>query len=159
MVGTIDGLSKAYDEVVLALGIIKRLKYLKIDSLNNRIQLQKGQYFAQIFGVSPPYEYNLYIRGPYSPHLCNDIYKLMEAKINPSETHFSSSEMESRFAALQDFLHNKTTRQLEVISTYHWLVKEVKMERKKALNKLRYLQNTNLHEEKMVLVEFERLPQ
>ncbi len=50
-----------------------------IESLNDRIRVQKAIYLAQVAGADLGYDYNWYLRGPYSPELANDYYKLSEA--------------------------------------------------------------------------------
>ena len=51
----------------------------RIKTLNDRIRVQKAIYLAQAAGADLDYDYNWYLRGPYSPELANDYYKLSEA--------------------------------------------------------------------------------
>lgn len=54
-----------------------------IKGLDDRLRLQKVVYLGQLFGVDLGYRYSWYVKGPYSPSLTQDYYKLAEAT-NPS---------------------------------------------------------------------------
>jgi uncharacterized protein YwgA len=41
---------------------------------NHRLKMQKYVYIARCFGIRMPYNYSLYIHGPYSPSLADDYY-------------------------------------------------------------------------------------
>ena len=48
-----------------------------IDNFSHRIKLQKYVFIAKLLGWDcPRYTYNIYIRGPYSPNLADDYYRL-----------------------------------------------------------------------------------
>jgi len=100
----ISKLKKPYDVALLACGVLKRLGAGKLDTLKNRIETQKKQYFAQLFGVSPHYCYNLYWRGPYSPDLANDLFRVDEFNIEIKPDKFASQDKEEAFRSLQVFL-------------------------------------------------------
>jgi uncharacterized protein YwgA len=50
-----------------------------IDTVEDRKRVQKAVYLAQAAGANLGYDYNWYVKGPYSPDLANDYYKLSEA--------------------------------------------------------------------------------
>jgi hypothetical protein len=50
-----------------------------IEGIENRLRLQKAVYLGQLFGVDLGYRYSWYVRGPYSPPLTQDYYKLAES--------------------------------------------------------------------------------
>jgi uncharacterized protein YwgA len=48
----------------------------KVHSFSHRIRLQKYVFIAKFMGWPNEYDYNIYIRGPYSPDLAKDYYSL-----------------------------------------------------------------------------------
>jgi len=52
-----------------------------INNFFHRLALQKYVFFAGFLGFNHGYEYNLYIRGPYSPALAKDYYALYNIPI------------------------------------------------------------------------------
>lgn len=73
------GLSVSQQRLVWLRLTLKALdKELELESLNDRIELQKLVYLAQAATETAPYEFNPYIRGPYSPSLTRDLYYLLE---------------------------------------------------------------------------------
>ncbi|NQU78625.1 hypothetical protein HQ545_02550 [Candidatus Woesearchaeota archaeon] len=149
----ISKLKKPYDVALLACGVLKRLGAGKLDTLKNRIETQKKQYFAQLFGVSPHYCYNLYWRGPYSPDLANDLFRVDEFNIEIKPDKFASQDKEEAFRSLQVFLGNKTFEDLELIATYHWLLTEARLSESAAKVRLCKLKDPTDDEVEMVLRE------
>lgn len=49
-----------------------------IETIDQRVTLQKAIYLAQAAGVPLRYRYNWYVMGPYSPDLTRDYYALHE---------------------------------------------------------------------------------
>ena len=49
-----------------------------IETIDQRVTLQKAVYLAQAAGVPLRYRYNWYVMGPYSPDLTRDYYALHE---------------------------------------------------------------------------------
>ena len=49
-----------------------------IETIDQRVTLQKAIYLAQAAGVPLRYRYNWYVMGPYSPDLTRDYYALQE---------------------------------------------------------------------------------
>ena len=119
--GEVRAFKKSFDEVLLVASILKRLSAGNLTTINERIKTQKMQYLAQIFRVSPIYSFNLYIHGPYSPDLAFDLFTLKGRNANIPVQEFVSSELEEKFLKLSRFVKNKTTRELELIATHHWL--------------------------------------
>ncbi len=67
------------------LAFIKFLRDNNIMSFNpenptHRMKLQKYVFIAKFLGLNVPYEYNMYMHGPYSRKLAEDYYKLMKKK-------------------------------------------------------------------------------
>jgi len=128
--------SKEYDAVMIAYSVLKRLKSGNVDSFPERLKCQKLQYFAQLFGVSPTYHFNLYLRGPYSPELAHDLYTIRDKHIKVDTCSFTPQELERRFDAFKSFLQGKTIKQLELAATLHWLINVANLPESTAKNKL-----------------------
>lgn len=47
---------------------------LNVEELNDRLTMQKGCYIFNSWGYGPRYEYDVYIKGPYSRDLARDYY-------------------------------------------------------------------------------------
>ncbi|MFA5714566.1 MAG: hypothetical protein WC998_02350 [Candidatus Paceibacterota bacterium] len=114
---------KSYDAVLFAASILKRLDGGNLLTFEQRLKSQKIYYFAQVFGIAPTYNFNLYLRGPYSPDLTYDLFKLKAKKIDVKSDEFVAEELERKFKSLKEFIKGKTIRQLEIIATWHWLIK------------------------------------
>lgn len=131
--------TREIDAVFLMFSLLKRLNCGAIATFEDRIKSQKIQYLAQVCGVSPSYKYNLYIRGPYSPDLANDLYTIHshDLKAEARIEKFVPEELESRFEKLASFVKGKTVRQLELVTTYHWFRKTAELNDKEAVDNLK----------------------
>ena len=94
-----------------------------IKSFEDRLRLQKIVYIAKYFDINLGYSYNQYIRGPYSPDLARDYYKLAEDFENklPEEypqkvNRLVKKPAFSKFASFIDKYHNDP-EMLELIAT------------------------------------------
>lgn len=58
-----------------------------IASVDDRLRLQKAIYLSQAAGINLGYHYSWYVKGPYSPGLTQDYYKLSEALAADDKTH------------------------------------------------------------------------
>jgi uncharacterized protein YwgA len=127
---------KPYDAALLAFSVLKRLGCGDVDIFDNRLKSQKVQYLAQVFGVSPKYTFGLYIRGPYSSALADDLYKFQANKEKPNLDNFLPDELEGRFSKLKQFIEGKDLRKLELITTLHLLLKVLLYTTDNAVKKL-----------------------
>jgi uncharacterized protein YwgA len=143
---------------VFAYFVLNQLGCGHVNNFKERLESQKVQYIAQVFKVAPFYNYNLYIHGPYSPGLADDLYKLNRSHIKIKPSKFVSDELKERFAKLKEFLKNKNLRQLEIITTLHWLLNEVELSNDKAKDKLIELKNANSEEVKFAFVSIKNIP-
>lgn len=68
------------------------------------------------------YPFNLYIRGPYSPKLADDYYKLNKSGENLSNVPYDKN----KFDGFKDYVTGRTPKELEVIATilYLWKTNE-----------------------------------
>lgn len=58
-----------------------------IASVDDRLRLQKAIYLSQAAGINLGYHYSWYVKGPYSPGLTQDYYKLSEAVAAGDKSH------------------------------------------------------------------------
>ena len=110
------------DATLLMYSVLKRLGSGGINTFSERLHSQKTQYLAQTFAISPAYTFNLYIRGPYSPDLARDLFELKRQKLISKIEEFTPGELEERFQKAKNFITDKTIRQMEFITTLHWLI-------------------------------------
>ena len=148
-----------YDLLVFLYSILNRLDCGDVDTFEHRIKSQKIQYFAQLFGVSFRYNYNLYIKGPYSPELAHDLYEINQMKIKPIKDHFIPDRLENRFFKLKSFIEDMNIRELELVATYHWLIKIAKFSMEPAKEKLIFLKKASAKELSYVLNKFNEYEQ
>ena len=135
-----------YDAVLLTYNVLKRLNSGNVNTFEQRLRSQKIQYFAQLFGASPFYIFNLYLRGPYSPILAHDLFQINSKDIQIRTSKFIREELERRFLVLKKFINGKTNRQLEIIATLHWLIKKARFSNSEACKKLKELKMASLTE-------------
>lgn len=140
--------TKPYDTVLFACSVLKRLGSGSVESFEQRLKSQKIQYFAQLFGVSPIYRFNLYLRGPYSPDLSHDLFLIKEKNIKIESNEFVVEDLENKFKKLKKFIANKNIRKLEIISTLHWLLKVAKIPQKEVIKRLVELKKATSEEVK-----------
>ena len=150
--------TKDKDAVLLMHSVLKRLGSGGVDTFEQRIKSQKTQYFAQLFGVSPPYKFNLYLRGPYSSLLADDLYQIERDSLKAKEEPFTPDELEDRFKKLKDFLLGKNNRQMEIVATLHWLLRVAKLEPNAAKVKLVELKEASPSEIKLAFESVKLLP-
>jgi uncharacterized protein YwgA len=135
-----------YDELLYIYSVLKRLGCGDVNTFDERLMTQKVQYFAQLFGVTHRYDYNLYINGPYSPFLSNDLYKIKELKLKPMLEKFIPNDLEKRFSDLKKFIFGVNNRKLEIISTAHWLSKVACLKSDEVYKKMIELKNISKDE-------------
>lgn len=149
--------SKDFDAILLVYSVLKRLGSGGVGTFTQRLISQKVQYLAQVFGVSPQYRFNLYLRGPYSSFLANDLFKLKEEKIQVKKESFVPQELEEKFQEAKKFVESKTARQLELTTTLHWLKIEAHLSNNRALAKLKEIKSPNEEEVKETISFVEKL--
>ena len=85
-----------------------------VNSFQDKIKLQKYVYISEFFGFNHDYQYNKYIRGPYSPDLADDYYSIDKSDI-PGD--YSSILNDFNHAEFLDFVEDKDARRLELTAT------------------------------------------
>ena len=150
---------KDIDSVLLMYSVLKRLESGDVSTFPQRLRSQKTQYIAQTFGISPVYDFNLYFRGPYSPSLAHDLFQLRTDKTKPTVEKFTPDELESRFEKARLFLKEKGNRELELITTLHWLQTVARLPKDAASKKLQTLKESSEEETKKAEARVEELCQ
>lgn len=86
-----------------------------IKEFENRLKLQKLVYIAKFFEIDLGYSFSDYLRGPYSPELADDYFKLSEKWYAYRK---SVNKIDSlNFRKFIEFVRNKSTEELEGIAT------------------------------------------
>ena len=88
----------------------------KIDTFEDRLRLQKIVYIAKCFGIDFGYSFNENLRGPYSPGLADDYYKLNELWNTDDIKNLEPLDNEN-VKKLIEFIKSKSTNELEGIAT------------------------------------------
>ena len=144
------------DSALLAFSVLCKLGAGKVDTFANRLKSQKIQYLAQVFGVSPAYNFSLYIHGPYSPGLAHDLFAFNGTKQSPDMSDFVPDVLKKRFKALSEFVKGKGNRHLELVTTLHFL-KKLFYSDEAASRKLVEIKNASLEEIKMSFAELKKI--
>ena len=145
------------DAALLAFAVLTRLGGGSIDTFEKRLRSQKIQYLAQVFGISPPYRFNFYVRGPYSPDLANDLYSIYRGGLTV-EKRFVPQELEERFKAFKKFIEEQSTRQLELLATLHWLIKVAKLPTQEAQKRLARIKGADTEEFRYAIATITKFP-
>lgn len=148
------------DVALLTYSVLKRLNCGGVDTFEQRLKSQKVQYFAQLFGVSPHYQFGLYVRGPYSSDLAHDLFTIKNKGVKAENGKFVPEELENRFTKLRTFIGGmaRTNRQLEVVATFHWLRKIAGLSEEQAKERLKELKEVTGDEIRHALKALSTLP-
>ncbi len=127
----------------------------EIDSLEDRVRVQKAVYLGQLFGVDLGYRFSWYLRGPYSSKLTKDYYEVEDA-IKTGEVDYKEMTLKpsirEKLAAVSPLLKKpesiplESEAWLELVASYHYLRKVRGYSQDEAL--------TTFKEEKPSLVKF-----
>ncbi|MBU3942695.1 hypothetical protein KKA24_01785 [Patescibacteria group bacterium] len=153
-----NSFTKPYNTAIFAYSVLKRLNSGNVNNFSQRFLSQKYQYFAQVFGVSPHYIFNLYLNGPYSPSLTQDLFKMHEDGVKVNAGKFIADDLEKQFVQLEKFLDGKKLRELELVATLHWLFKVVGLPMEKAEKRLADLKDATSSEFKYAMNSIKKLP-
>ena len=101
-----------------------------IQTLDDRVRVQKAVYLGQLSGADLGYRFSWYLKGPYSPPLTKDYYGLAEG-VEVGERDFEGKELKQpirkklqKIKPVLDVpqgLHLTPEDWLELISSYHYL--------------------------------------
>ncbi len=104
------------------LGIYK----FNIDEFDNRLMLQKLVYISKFFGIDLGYSFNYYLRGPYSPELADDYFRLAELDWNALREKIPKITT-PEFEKFVNFVRGKDIELLEGIATGLVFCKKLKI--------------------------------
>ena len=101
-----------------------------IETIDNRVLLQKAIYLSQIAGVPLGYRFSWYVMGPYSPSLTRDYYSL--EVVHEEESEISSGRrLKNRFKSIlrnlkpilspPEEVNLRQSTWLELVSSVHYL--------------------------------------
>ncbi len=146
------------DSALLAFSVLKKLGAGKVNTFDERLKSQKIQYLAQVYGVSPAYNFNLYIHGPYSPGLANDLFAIDEQKLSPDLSDFIPDVLNERFKKLSAFVKSKNNRQLELVSTIHLFIKRLNYNEAKTIKELKEWKKASNEEVRESFIMLKQIP-
>ena len=93
------------------------MKNPSTEDFEDKLVIQKAVYLLQLKGVKTGFEFNLYVRGPYSPALTTELYNHpRELRSLETSTQLSGKEVEA-VRELGELTHLKPSL-LEVAATY-----------------------------------------
>lgn len=90
---------------------------VSVASLEDRLRLQKAVYLGQLFGVDLGYRYSWYVKGPYSPSLTQDYYRLCDEGASSASEQKFVNEVEQKLTQAKGFLEKPDCVEL---SKAHW---------------------------------------
>jgi uncharacterized protein YwgA len=130
----------------------------EIESLEDRVRVQKAVYLGQLSGVDFGYRFSWYLRGPYSTKLTTDYFELEEAirlREEDSKKMELKTSIKKKLDAIAPLMKKPNTVTLEIegwlelVASYHFLRKVRGYSNREATAKL--------EEEKPSLVEFVKI--
>lgn len=98
---------------------IRDLNCYSLETIDDRILLQKKIYLAQDIGLPLGYGYSWYIHGPYSPDLTAAAYQIIPEEITAIENHSFREPYASMISRVNE-LENELAHQSFKISVVKW---------------------------------------
>ena len=89
--------------------LVKDIGNFEMDTFDGRLRFQKTVQLLQSFGIDLGYYYNWYLRGPYSPELAKDGFRLQEVigEIPKIPVEFADNTNQSRYDSFKEFVADK----------------------------------------------------
>lgn len=116
-----------------------------IQTIDDRKRIQKAVYLGQLTRVDLGYRFGWYVMGPYSPSLTRDYYKLAE-DLQSGDRGYEGKKLRSAvldrlrrirpLLKVPDGLELSQEEWLELVASYHYLVKVSKQPRAEAMETL-----------------------
>jgi uncharacterized protein YwgA len=115
----------AMDRPRLLAGLLRRVGDYNLQTFSDRLILQKTVYLLQAFGIYLGYQFNWYLRGPYSPQLAKDAFGLDARWSRFDPVKFTNDVAEQRLMEFLAFVagHKKDEGWLETTASAHFLAK------------------------------------
>jgi len=128
----------------------------KINEFQDRLVIQKAVCLLDLMGLQPGHTFSLYVRGPYSPDLANDLYNHQEAVQNLKSSCTLSKNEREKMLKVYDLSNHLEPKLLEIMATYSFLWKKMNMSARKALI---YLKKLKPYPETQIVVGVSRAKQ
>jgi uncharacterized protein YwgA len=124
----------------------KLIAYLKLlgieiknDSFESRIKVQKLAYIIQNILGKKLYNFNFYIRGPYSRELTNDYFSYINDFINRKTDYEPKKDEKERLEEVKQLICSMSISQLEIVADLIFLRNEMGLNEDEAEEKLHEL--------------------
>lgn len=101
--------------------VLRDLNCTSIETLNDRILLQKKVYLAQDIGVPLHYGYSWYIHGPYSTDLTAVAYQIIPEGFGDLENKTLKEPYKGMLAKINDLDNKKQNTHLDSVRWYELL--------------------------------------
>lgn len=128
---------KNTDKVIACLKALGSFKP-SIGSFEDRLKIQKIVYLLELKGIKTGFAYKLYVRGPYSPGLTQEIYR-RQADFERLHTGVALSQKDEKAVQELKELFGLKTSLLEVAATYAYYVAVEKQDSITALKSVKKL--------------------
>ncbi len=113
----------------------------KVDDFQNRLVIQKAIYLLKLKGIDPGFDYNLYVRGPYSPDLTKEVYDHKSAVEElKTSTRLSNAEA-GMVGEFKELFSDFKPSILEVAATYAFFAFERKQDPITALQNVKRMKS------------------
>lgn len=124
------------------LGYLRELEFIPhVDKFQDRLVIQKTVCLLEMMGMDVGYHFSLYVRGPYSPSLTEDLYS-HKVEVNNLKTNYAPNEEEKKqLHTFLDVSNNLEPTVLEIMSTYAFLIRDSDNNEKQAITKLKKLKS------------------
>ncbi|MEE0537195.1 MAG: hypothetical protein UC749_01935 [Ruminococcus sp.] len=107
------------NNIDIAKGIIFQNLNISNESFDDRLISQKKIYILQSLGTNLGYEYNWYIRGPYSPSLTTYIYNNIDVlSVSDFSSYKIASNVKDNIEIVNSIVKEKDSLNLSVSSFY-----------------------------------------
>ncbi|HEX4212150.1 MAG TPA: hypothetical protein VIA06_02335 [Candidatus Dormibacteraeota bacterium] len=109
----------------------------RVDTFQDRLALQKATYLAQAAGLQLGYRYSWYLKGPYSPDLTRDYFRLVEDPAIGSgfvlgADHLARLERLAEVARPAPGADLERPEWLELLASLHYLIRTLRKDREGA---------------------------
>ena len=118
----------------------KVLAYLKelgftpdVDNFQDKLIIQKTVCLLKLLGVKLHYPFSLYVRGPYSPSLTKDLYANKKIVNNLKTDYVPTKKEKKQLQSLYSLSNELNPTLLEIMSTYAFLIYNLKKDDKQAI--------------------------
>ncbi len=112
-------------------------KKMKVDNFQDKLVIQKTVCLLELLGFDMKYGFSMYVRGPYSPALTEDLYQNKEAVENLRTDYVPSGKEKSMISVIGEASNHFEPSMLEIMATYAFLIKRSSYGGKEAITELK----------------------